>query len=381
MLKSIFLILALTLAHNSRGNIPNIHVLLGSSLSFIKIKGENLKKIYKHRLFEKNYQGEQTITMDCSKKVDSTSWNGGLLQAELTASSGIIEWKNNKYHGEFTVVRRKEKKGCDLIHEIPLEHYISTLVGKEMGKKWPLEALKAQAVAARSYALYKQKSRKASDDSEQLYDLINSEKDQVNGSLSDVTPETLKAAYSTQGEVLTNKEGEIIPIFYHSKCGGRTHLPENVWGNKVEGYKEIDCPFCKQKGKESWIYSSYSKKFLKQLLDLAWSKNTFSVTMLSASNFTLLPNDKFSETFSFKFRSQIFHVKKSAVRKLLGRDKLSSNNFTVAQQGETLEFKGEGLGHGVGMCQIGARELASRGYSYKDILSFYYPDFKLQNNY
>lgn len=362
-------------------NTPTIQVLVGRSLSSVKVSGENIVKSYKHRPFSKKYDGSQTLTLDCKKNLNAKSWKNGPLFASLSNDQGILEWKKNKYQGEFFVVRSENKNGCDLIHEVNIDHYISTLVAKEMHKDWPLEALKAQAVAARTYALFKQKERNIKDDSGQLFDVESSEKDQVSGSMDDVNANTYRAAYLTQGEVLMNAKQQIPPAFYHSKCGGKTHLPEQVWGNVVSGYQSVDCPFCHNKGQPTWNSKLSLNKIGQTLLKIAWPSHPHKDLTLDKSNFLIYPHKKEDQIIYFKFKGQILNARKAQIRKALGREMLQSNNFTMTVNNSVVSIQGDGLGHGVGLCQIGALELAKRGYNYRQILSFYYPNFQLKNYY
>ncbi len=104
-------------------------------------------------------------------------------------------------------------------------------------------------MAARSYALYKIKERQGK---KGYYDLENSERHQVNGDFFDVTVKTSRAQRETEGEVLSLNNGKISPIFFHSKCGGKTRRPDQVWSHSVEGYTNVDCPYCHKHGPKDW---------------------------------------------------------------------------------------------------------------------------------
>jgi len=199
--------------------------------------------------------------------------------------------------------------------------------------------------------------------------------------MSDITANTHQAAYLTQGEVILNKNGSLVPAFYHSKCGGKTHMPEQVWGNQVDGYKSIECPFCHSKGQASWNYKSSQKSMVNQLLNLAWPKNPYKKTSFPLSAIKFFSHGPNDQLINFNFHDQILSVRKAQIRKVIGRNKISSTNFSINWTPYFVSFSGEGLGHGVGMCQIGAYELAKRGYNYRQILSFYYPDFQVKNYY
>ena len=135
-----------------------------------------------------------------------------------------------------------------------MEDYLSILLPKEMNASWHPEALKAQAVAARSYALHKVKSKYVSKKKghEVHYDLENSERHQVNGDFFDATPKTRKATSFTQGEVLVTKDGQLTPIFFHAQCGGYTLLPDQVWSKKIKGYSTVRCSYCRHSKQNRW---------------------------------------------------------------------------------------------------------------------------------
>lgn len=367
--------------NHTYANAPKVQVLVAKSIPKVKISGANIIKSYKHRPYSKQYNGNQTLTLDCEKKLSSAAWKQGPLLASLSNKDGILEWKKNRYQGEFFVVRSENKKGCDLVQEVNIDQYISTLVAKEMHKGWPLEALKAQAVAARTYALFKRNERQFKDDSGQFFDLESSEKDQVSGSLDDVNQNTLQAAFLTKGEVLIADKQNLAPAFYHSKCGGQTHLPEQVWGNKVSGYKPVNCPFCKNKGQSSWKTQISISKIAINLLNIAWPNHPYKSSDIYLSQFEVLPSNSDSQEIFFKFKGRIYNVRKAQLRKSFGRERILSTNFNISSKAGVVTIAGEGLGHGVGLCQIGTLELAKRGYNYRQILSFYYPDFQLKNYY
>src|SRR5690606_26776420 len=103
------------------------------------------------------------------------------------------------------------KESCDLVNSISLENYISTLLSKEMNGTWPVEALKAQAVAARTYAFERVKRGAGMELNEKLYHLESSEKDQVSGSFMDITEKTVLATRETNGEILVGPSGKVAP--------------------------------------------------------------------------------------------------------------------------------------------------------------------------
>ncbi|NBT59044.1 SpoIID/LytB domain-containing protein, partial [bacterium] len=126
-----------------------------------------------------------------------------------------------------------------VVNYLGLDDYLLGTLGSEMSPSWEIEALKAQAVASRTYALYMIKHPKHSD-----YDLERSTQDQVYGGVEAEHPRVREAIQATSGEVLSFKD-QPIKAFFHSRCGGSTETPGFVW-NHHQGYpqKKVACPYC-----------------------------------------------------------------------------------------------------------------------------------------
>lgn len=364
--------------------MPVVSVRIGKSLRNIIVTGLDLKR---HLVFSndtKSYNGKKTVKFNCETFSSlNKERNKPVLLATLESSSGLLSFEQEKYLGQFKVITSKRGDSCDIINEIPMESYISSLLTKEMNSKWPIEALKAQAVAARTYAYHKMKTQQVTKElgSEAFYDLESSEKHQVGGNFFDATETTNRASASTQGEILTTLNGKINPIFFNAKCGGRTLRPDQVWHNKEEGYQSVNDPFCHDIGPKAWSNTlgkerllsffqwAYEKKYIKEKVDEKFN------------SFVLVPDniDRFS--LNFYINDKPFIIEKSLFRNFFGRFLFPSNTFSVKRSRRGLVIDGEGLGHGVGLCQMGALAMAQRGWSYKKILSHYFPHHVLKKLY
>jgi stage II sporulation protein D len=364
----------------SNAGIPEIKVLIAKSLSRINVRGTDLEQKDFRSGSNKLYPGNKSIQFLCNRPNANLATNPILL-ASLSSSTGLIGWEKKKYLGELQLVSSHENNNCDLVNVISIENYLSSLLSKEMNSEWPEEALKAQAVAARSYALHKIKSQETTKllGKNALYDLESSEKHQVSGSYFDITKKTNMVTKETSGEVLLNKTGELKPVFFHSKCGGKTLKPEDVWGGVIAGYESVNCPFCHRYGKNAWNKEITNQEFVivaKSILKKYYANDV----KISASDL-LIPTNQNSNEIRFYNRDILHTIKKSMLRNFTHRELFPSNNFTLEQSGNKIQIKGTGYGHGVGLCQLGAVELAKRGYNYKQILSFYYPGFELKKMY
>ncbi len=363
---------------------PVVSVRIGKSLKNIHVTGMDLKR---HLLFNddyKNYTGKKTVKFNCETFTTlNKKKNKPILLATLESPTGLLSYENVKYQGLFKVITNPRGDSCDIINDIPMEAYISSLLTKEMNSKWPAEALKAQAVAARSYALHKMKSQQVSKElgSEAFYDLESSEKHQVSGAFFDSKPSTVAASTATKGEVLIGEDGQVRPIFFHAKCGGKTLRPDQVWHNKEPSYQSVNCPFCHNIGPKGWV----------KVIPLARLKNFFKWAGDQKiiqerpdgdfSSVVLVPDNIDRFTVNFYINDRPYIIEKAVLRRYFGNVVFPSNSFSLEMKNGGFMIFGEGLGHGVGLCQMGAFALAKQGWSYKKILSHYFPGHTLKKLY
>lgn len=381
--KNLILFIFLTASISAYSNIPQIKVRIAKSLKAVQLSGLDIQKRINGRTRSKSYLGKKKLRFNCLKLKKLKKLKNPLLLATLSSPTGLIRWEKTAYPGKLNIVAAADQKGCDLINQIPLETYLTSLLAKEMNAVWPIEALKAQAVAARSYAYHKIVTQQVSRTKgfKTYYDLENSEKHQVNGSFFDSTKQTELATKETFGEVLTVGKGKITPIFFHAKCGGRTLKPSQVWANKVTGYESVNCPFCHKLGKKDWKLILPKKRF--NLVVDKTLKNFYNDKLLNRSSpgMKIVPDNKGKTKLRLYDDDRLLTLQKSRIRSVLGRDKAPSNYFHLEQKGNKVILRGKGHGHGVGMCQLGALEMAKRGWSYKQILSHYFPGHRLEKIY
>lgn len=386
-MKKLFLILILFIFNIQSTNAveaPVVSVRIGKSLKSILVSGLDLKR---HLIFNddfKKYNGRQTIKFNCQTFTSlNKEKNRPILLATLESSTGLLSFENSRFQGQFKVITSPKGDSCDIVNDVPMEAYISSLLTKEMHSNWPIEALKAQAVAARTYAIHKMKSGQVSKElgNEAYYDLESSEKHQVAGNFLDATDSTMKASRDTEGEVLATETGSIEPIFFHAKCGGRTLRPDQVWKNRQESYESVNCPFCHGIGPKTWnnhIAFSRMKSFIQ------WAQEKKFIGDAIGTNFNSLivvPDSEDKYTINFYINDRPYIIDKALLRNYFGNVLFPSNTFSLKANGYGFEIVGDGLGHGVGMCQMGAFALAKAGWSYKKILAHYFPKHLLKKMY
>lgn len=375
---------------NLETKVPNIRVRVQKSLKNVYIAGTDLKRKFHLNNKIKNFKGRKGIKFRCENLKSKASFKKPVLLASLGSSTGLISLEEEKFKGLLHVVTSRENDSCDVIHETNLETYISSLLAREMNAKWPIEALKAQAIAARSYAIHKMRSGQVKREAghETYYHIESSEKHQVSGNFFDANLNTELAALKTSGMVLVNNQDKIAPIFFHAKCGGKTLRPEQVWQNPLTSYKSVKCPHCKDHGTQGFDNTLGLVRW-KKFLRWAVRKNFLPakvVNLAEKESLRIVPDKKFSRHIRFYLGDDMFSFKKALLRRYFGRFIVPSNNFKITLENAgprelKLRLKGDGLGHGVGMCQLGALDLADKGWDYKRILSFYFPSHKLKKIY
>lgn len=316
-------------------------------------------------------QGSKIATVQL-KKQDELTHHAGLFNIQgrhyvydalrLVARPGEeIQVNGKNYRGQITLIKSK-KKGMHVINILPLDDYLQGVVPNEVQANWPMEALKAQAVAARTFALYKMSGRR-----QQAYDLDASVYSQVYRGLSSEQASTNQAVQATKGQVAMYR-GKLIAAFYHSNCGGHTANSRHVWGSAIAYLQGVSCRYCQTGPHFKWSYQ-ISKKQLKKIL------NQYNYDVGDIKTVNLNGRDssnRVSELAVYHQRGRTV-IRSSAFRMALGADKCRSTNFYITQHGDQVLFHGRGWGHGVGLCQEGAKTLAKQGYSFQDIIHYYYP--------
>ena len=273
-------------------------------------------------------------------------------------SAGDLLMNGTHYSGNIEVWRGE--KGLYLINELPLEEYVENVVASEVGVNWDIEALKAQAVISRTYAVYKKLAGGGP-----RYDLTSSVLHQVyKGSTPPI--QISYAVRETAGEILTY-EGKPIEALYHSTSGGRTENPEEVFGKSYPYLKSVEsnCELSPY-----WVWErKISKEEIEKALGMKGIKGVAIHSYTSTGRAKELLVEKESDQTV---------LKATEFRKLLGWSRLPSTNFSVKVNGSSITFEGKGYGHGVGLCQWSALQMAREGKNYKEILSFFYPGTEIQ---
>lgn len=252
--------------------------------------------------------------------------------------------------------------GLTLINWIDLEEYVAGVVTGEVGTQWPLEALKAQAVAARTYVLYKKLENHL-----QPFDVVASVQDQVYHGHSARAESVLQAIAATKGQVVTYDRRPIFAA-YSSTAAGPTEDALYVWALDLPYLKGVDCPFDEQAPRYDWR-TTFSLEYLEQQL----RKAGYDVGRIATfTPYTFTPSGRVDRARLLHSRGEII-LRGQDLRRVVGYSKIFSTQFSIESFGPEVVIVGHGAGHAVGMCQWGMREMAELGYGYQAIIQHYYP--------
>ncbi len=241
------------------------------------------------------------------------------------------------------------------------------VVPKEMLASWPLEALKAQAVAARTYVLYQVGKRR-----DQSYHVDATVRSQVYGGAEAEREVSSRAVEETRGEVLTY-EGKPIIAYFHAHSGGFTEDAGSVWGVSLPYLQAVRDPYSIEAGEQQWEHaialSDLSALVQQGRGGIGTVQDVLSVERSASGRI---------ESVRLVGVQGDNRLSGNSFRLKVGAGKMRSTLANFRLSGQNLRVSGQGFGHGVGMSQWGAYAMSKRGMSYREILSFYYPGAVLE---
>ncbi len=285
------------------------------------------------------------------------------INNRVGAGELIIEPQNNGYvwigdrwyRGKTRLIR--QDNGITAINQVDLEQYLYSVVGAEAIATWPIEALKAQAVAARSYALYKQNT------SNGIYDVDTTVGTQVYKGLDSEYTTTHEAVNGTLGQIMTYNNQVILAAF-HSSSGGYTENVEDVWTTPLP-YLRAVVDYDQKSPVFEWQQVIPVTKIQSLVAGVGKISGLQPEKMTPRGRIITMKvtGDRGSATISGTNLRQALDLR--------------STLFRVSTDGNNLQIKGRGFGHGLGLSQWGAYYLAQQGVNYHQILAHYYQNANL----
>jgi stage II sporulation protein D len=302
----------------------------------------------------------------------------------------IFTLNGDDYRGQLKLITNSDGNSFDAINPVPLEPYLAGVVGAEMPKYWEPEALKAQAIASRTYCLY---IKKRFGDNRN-WDVRKTQANQVYLGIKAESGQVWDAVNTTCGQVLVCKGSsgseDIFPAYYSSVCGGHTENSKGVFGDSFDTLASVSCSYCKAVAKPNtyyWPMAQFDKAYVTGRLHRRYPK------LKQLGNITNIEVEKQSDyQDALEKYSRLTQIKLSGSSGksdyLRGEDfrlsvdpsgrKIRSAIFQIVNlSNDKWTFSsGRGFGHGVGMCQCGAQGMARGGKTSEEILGFYYRNSK-----
>lgn len=292
------------------------------------------------------------------------------LQQNNDESNKVEEEQNYEYskYGTINLLHKKTGK----IEQVNLDEYLCNVVSAEMPADYELEALKAQAIVARTYTIFKILNKKHEnadicDDSTCCQAWIS--KDDRLARWEEIKRESnwqkiSEAVNNTKGKIITY-ENKPINAFFHSNSGGVTEVPVNVWGGT--GYPYLQS--VQTSGEDA--YSQYSSEIVltqDELLNKLKEKySDIAINFSSNDDIKILEYTESNRVKTIKFGNH--NISGTEARTILG---LRSTNFEIVRNGNNIKFSVKGYGHGVGMSQTGADAMAKQGSNANEIIMHFY---------
>jgi stage II sporulation protein D len=288
----------------------------------------------------------------------------------LTARGAFLRAEGRPYRGALEV-RRTAGGGVTVVNAVDLESYLYGVIKAEMQPQWPREAVRAQAVAARTLAVYRltaaPQPAAGTQGTGAGFDLPATTDAQVYLGVAAEDPAATAAVDATRDLIATYQERPIFAA-YHSNSGGHTEDSENVWGTPYPYLRGVPDPYALEAPAVSW---NTALTLAAMAADLR--RGGVDVGGLAAVTpgrvtpwgrvVTVVLHDEAG-------RSQDLNANR--FRLLVGPSAVRSTMLRVAARGDEVVFSGRGFGHGVGFDQWGARAMAARGFTYEQILKYYY---------
>lgn len=367
--------------------------------STTKFKSLNIKVLLDDKPESKNITLGSTVVLSSVDKRIAIVNEGNTLYVNIEGDKVIINIGDNSFTSESFKIETKERNvflsynkksyrgaikffsnGSKLIivNELPLEDYLKGVLPLEMpiGKgNENNEALKAMAVAARTYSFNKMNKNN------KTFDVYLDVRDQVYGGVAAEKALTNKIIDETRGLILTYNDNP-AQVFYSASCGGHTENSKNVFGKYdipyLEGVKDGDEPYCSIMPNFEWTEEYSEDKFLAMLLKAGEIKNiNYTIDdMEIESRFISGRVNELKISLESDENDDIeIILKGNSIRSIIRRTNggiLRSTMIEIEMDDDDIVFNGKGNGHGVGLCQWGTLSLSHEGTDFKEILSHYF---------
>lgn len=352
-------------------NFQKIRILISSDKAQVQVSSPGSFDVLDEQ-GKSVLRGDQLAGVTIKPVTGGFQWWDQVIPSQLlviqSLGQGIRIGQTGTYRDRILVIKNGKGK-LDLINQLDLDDYLKSVIPFEGNPKWGLEALKAQAVVARTFAMTRMIEREKEE-----YDVPSGMLSQVYVGKNSENEKTSQAVDATHGQFLMYQK-KLFPAYYHSTCGGATTAADLVWRVKPHSaLSGVECKYCQNSPHFRWE-AKVSRAEIKEKL----AKHGLPVQEVLAVRMGKV--DRTGRVHQLIIKSTWVErpVDADAFRVWVDPMHLKSNLITkIRDNGDgTFTFKGKGWGHGVGLCQFGMKYLAELGYSYQDILGYYYPRAQL----
>jgi len=294
----------------------------------------------------------QAVLLDAGK--DARKDTGKIFRSEGPVT--ILRAGGEGVRVPYPIEVSARKGALVIITELPLEDYVAAVLAGESSGFRAEESLKAMAVAARTWAVHFLNRHKT-----EGFDFCDTTHCQ-DFRVTALSTRLRKAVEATSNEVL-RYDGRPIPAYYHQDCGGITEPRAPYLG-------QLRDSFCVSRGRSKWS-AELTSSDLRSALGLT---EIYGIEVVERTSSGRAQRLRITGSGSRMIDAEAFRL---AIGRTLGWNKIRSDLYELRRSGDHFIFEGAGAGHGIGLCQTGAAVMGERGYTYKEILAYYYPNTTL----
>lgn len=340
-------------------------------------------------LFRALESGQELPGIGAAGEVEVTSTKTGLrIGTKIYAANQIeilpqsppsIRVNGHLYRGKIRLFRRTDGQ-VSAVNVLPLEEYLASVVDSEMPLTFPDAARQAQAIVARTYALYQIEQA----DPKSVFDLMSSQRsqkylgleyrDKSGRRLAGESVSSRRVVAATRG-VVCQSHGKLFCTYYSAVCGGQTTDGHAVFKDAADVIQSVSCDWCKDSPHYRWKSEISKHEFQRQMVGESRS-SARPVTVRSVRQQSG-PDDGTVTRFEFETGQTPVFITGAELRERLPAGVLSSPHFRIKLESDRVVFEGRGHGHGVGFCQWGAKGQAESGRNCQEIIRYYYPGVEI----
>lgn len=364
-------------ANPSQSPLIRVNITPGGTNEFeIEIRGSySIRQIGTSRELNQGRSLKATVqSIPGGLKIGTRSFHETSLEVSSDVHPGV-RINDHLYRGRMRLFRRQDGL-VSAVNVLPVEEYLASVVDSEMPASFPAAAREAQAIVARTYALYQIEHAAPA----AVYDLFSSQRSQrylgieyvaAGRRLAGESASSRRAVAATRGIVCTYQK-KLFCTYYSAVCGGRTTTGSELFADASPALQSVACEWCRDSEYYRWNAMLESASLLKAVQGKRAISRVASIRQIE-----LPGNGKISQ-FELTDGHQTVGINGVELREQLPAGALRSPHFTLRTEKGGIRADGRGHGHGVGFCQWGARGLGSGGMNSQDIVRYYYPDAKLE---